>query len=605
MLEAMAANRALLTRLRQELIPQLNAILGYSEMLRDDARLSGQQELLGGLERIRVAGKQMLTIINSHLGSSRMGTIRLDFDIEDLCKNLSSEMRSPIVEVIAVSASLLELTRNPGREHFSADLKKVHMVAERLQASLNEIAGVSKIEIAKSGRRPEFSTFIGGLTITDNKLRQVAEHGTILIVDEDEINRDLLVKQLEREGHTVAAASGGIEALQIMQDRKFDLVLLDLMMKGMNGLVVLDWLKADDNLREIPVIVLSPLDELKSLVRCIEKGAEDYLPKPLNSVLLRTRINACLEKKRLRDHEHEMIEQLQDDRQKQAELLQELGSANWELAQTMEELKSTQEKMITQEKLASLGALTAGIAHEIKNPLNFVTNFAQLTSELTTELKDELSDLIAQMDTERASYLQDMLDDLSQNSQKINEHGKRADSIVRSMLLLSRGQTGEWQKTDLNALLSEYLNLAYHGMRAQDSSFNLDIVTRYDQAIGQVNVVPQDLGRVLLNIFNNACYAVREKKKALGDGYAPRLTVQTHRKEDRVGISILDNGPGIPKAVLEKVFNPFFTTKPPGEGTGLGLSIGHEIIVKEHSGDIHVESEEGQYTEFLITLPGN
>lgn len=605
MLEALATNRAMLTRLRQELIPQLNAILGYSEMLRDDARLSGQQEMLSGLERIRGAGKQLLTIINSHLGSSRMGTVRLDFDIEHLCKTLSSEMRSPIEEVIAVSASLLELTRNPSQENYSADLKKVNMVAERLRAYLNEIAGVSKIEITEPGRKPDFSTFIGGMTITDIKMRQAVEHGSILVVDEDEMNRDLLIKQLEREGHSVAAVSSGIEALRIMQDRKFDLVLLDLMMKGMNGLVVLDWLKADDNLREIPVIVLSPLDELKSLVRCIEKGAEDYLPKPLNAVLLRTRVNACLEKKRLRDHEHEMIEQLQDDRQKQAELLQELASANWELAQTMEELKSTQEKMVTQEKLASLGALTAGIAHEIKNPLNFVTNFARMTSELTAELKDEISDLMAQMDAERSSYLHDLLADLSQNSEKINEHGKRADSIVRSMLLLSRGQTGEWQKADLNALLSEYLNLAYHGMRAQDSSFNLDIVTRYDQGIGQVNVVPQDLGRVLLNIFNNACYAVREKKKALGDDYAPRLTVQTHRKEDRVGISILDNGPGIPKAVREKIFHPFFTTKPPGEGTGLGLSIGHEIIVKEHRGDIRVETEEGQYTEFLITLPVN
>ncbi|QQS49151.1 MAG: response regulator [Acidobacteriota bacterium] len=598
-----ARNRALLIRLRQELIPQLNAILGYSEMLRDDAQSTRQLELSESLNRIRGAGKKLLTVINGHLGSSRMGTVRLDYDIEHLCRSLSAEMRPLIDEVITLSTSLIETLTLPEHEHYTADLKKIRLVGERLRNSMVMIAEIPGAEPTATVGKTEFSTFIGGLTMHDRLAMMPMQGGTVLVVDEDEINRDLLVRQLERDGHSVTAVSSGIEALQSLQSRNFDLVLLDLMMKGMNGLAVLDWVNADENIRDIPVIVLSPLDEIKSIVRCIEKGAEDYLTKPLNSILLRTRINACLEKKRLRDHEREMIEQLQDDREKQAELLQELATANWELAQTMDELKSAQEKLITQEKLASLGALTAGIAHEIKNPLNFVTNFAQLTGELTAELKDELSELLPQLDSERASYINDILDDLSQNSGKINEHGKRADSIVRSMLLLSRGQTGEWRKTDLNALISEYLNLAYHGLRASDPSFNLEILTRYDQSIEPIDAVAQDLGRVLLNIFNNACYAVGEKKKKLGDAYAPQLVVQTRGNGDQIGISILDNGPGIPKSIIDKVFHPFFTTKPPGEGTGLGLSIGHEIIVKQHRGELRVLTEEGQFTEFIITLP--
>ncbi|MGE0102684.1 MAG: response regulator [Blastocatellales bacterium] len=590
----------MLTQLRHQLIPQLNAILGYSEMLRDDARKSGQTELGDRLDRIYRAGRQLLTITNNHLGSSTMGTVRLDFDIERLCRTLSLEMSQPVDEIIESSAALLKSSINPDNEHFIGDLKRIQLVGERLRSSLGELVSLP-VAATPSGTRPEFGLTMSALSIRTEIDRQPIKTGSILVVEGDELNLDLLIKQLERDGHTVAGATSGIEALKEIQAQRFDLVLLDLMLKGMNGLAVLDWMKADEEIRDIPVIVLSPLDEIKSLIRCIERGAEDYLSKPVNTTLLRTRINACLEKKRLRDQEREMVEQLREDHERQEQLLRELATANWEIAQTMEELKSTQEKLITQEKLASLGALTAGIAHEIKNPLNFVTNFAQLSVELTGELKEEISGLLS--DAEQASYINDILEDLKQNSEKINEHGKRADSIVRSMLLLSRGQTGEWQKTDLNALVNEYLNLAYHGMRAQDSSFNIDIVTRYDTSLAPIDAVQQDLGRVLLNIFNNACYAMREKSVRLGESYQPRLMVQTRRNEDHAGISILDNGPGIPKAIVEKIFNPFFTTKPPGEGTGLGLSIGHEIIVKEHNGEIRVNTEEGEFTEFLITLP--
>jgi predicted ATPase/signal transduction histidine kinase len=282
---------------------------------------------------------------------------------------------------------------------------------------------------------------------------------------------------------------------------------------------------------------------------------------------------------------------------------QELQEKNKELATTLKKLKATQDQIIAQEKLASLGALSAGIAHEIKNPLNFVNNFAELSAELTQELLEEIENQKDRLEPESKEYIEEILSDIEQNVKKINEHGKRADNIVRGMLMHSRGKTGERELTDLNALLAEYVNLAYHGMRAKDSSFNITLETHYDDSLGQVNIVPQNISRVFLNVINNACYAAHEKKKEIGEGFSPTLWVSTKNLSDRVEIRIRDNGKGIPQESLDKIFNPFFTTKPTGEGTGLGLSISHDIIVQEHRGEIKVETERGSYAEFIITLP--
>jgi signal transduction histidine kinase len=285
------------------------------------------------------------------------------------------------------------------------------------------------------------------------------------------------------------------------------------------------------------------------------------------------------------------------------ERTQELKEKNHELRATLKKLKATQDQIIAQEKLASLGALTAGIAHEIKNPLNFVNNFAELSAELTEELLEEIENQKDRLEPESKEYIEEILSDLEQNVKKINEHGKRADNIVRGMLMHSRGKAGERELTDLNALLAEYVNLAYHGMRAKDSSFNITIETHYDDSLGQVNIVPQNISRVFLNVINNACYAAHEKKKQTGEGFSPTLWVRTKNLGDRVEIRIRDNGNGIPQEDLGKIFNPFFTTKPTGQGTGLGLSISHDIIVQEHRGEIKVETEAGSYAEFIITLP--
>ncbi|MFO7446013.1 MAG: ATP-binding protein [Ignavibacteriaceae bacterium] len=282
-----------------------------------------------------------------------------------------------------------------------------------------------------------------------------------------------------------------------------------------------------------------------------------------------------------------------------------LSEKNKELDLTIKELQNTQTQLVQSEKMASLGQLTAGIAHEIKNPLNFVNNFAQLSADLTKEVKDDICQLKNKVDPVVVDSIFEMLSDLEQNVVRINEHGKRADSIVKGMLLHSRGKSGELQKTDINNLLKEYVNLGYHGFRAQDSSFNVKIETDYDPSLGMINLIPQDISRVFLNIINNACYSVNDKKNLLGNKFDPVIKVSTKSDNGKARIVIRDNGKGIPQNILVKLFNPFFTTKPTGKGTGLGLSISYDIVVMVHKGEIKVESEEGEYAEFTITLPKN
>ncbi len=274
-----------------------------------------------------------------------------------------------------------------------------------------------------------------------------------------------------------------------------------------------------------------------------------------------------------------------------------------DLEEALGRLKAAQDQLVVQEKLASLGALTAGIAHEIKNPLNFVTNFSQLSTGLLDELREEFAQQKEQLPMPAVEAVDEILTILAQNLGKIREHGQRADSIINGMLMHSRESAGERQPTDLNALLNQYVNLAYHGLRAHDNTFNVAIDSQLDSTLGKIKVVPQDLGRVFLNVASNACYAVREKQKAKGASFEPKLTVRTRNLGSRVEVRIRDNGNGVPAAIRSKLFQPFFTTKPPGSGTGLGLSISHDIVVRGHQGTIALETEEGNFTEFIIHLP--
>ncbi|TMI96177.1 MAG: GHKL domain-containing protein [Bacteroidetes bacterium] len=274
-----------------------------------------------------------------------------------------------------------------------------------------------------------------------------------------------------------------------------------------------------------------------------------------------------------------------------------LEAAKQQVEKTLTDLKQAQTQLVQSEKMASLGELTAGIAHEIQNPLNFVNNFSEVSKELLDEMKTEL-------ETGNTEDAKDIADDVIQNLEKINHHGKRADAIVKSMLQHSRSSSGKKEPTDINALADEYLRLAYHGLRAKDKSFNAKFETEFDNSIGKVNIISQDIGRVLVNLINNAFYAVSERKKHETNGYEPTVEVLTKKTNDKIEIKVKDNGNGIPQKVIDKIFQPFFTTKPTGQGTGLGLSLSYDIVTKGHGGELKVETKEGEGSEFIIQLPG-
>jgi two-component system, NtrC family, sensor kinase len=269
--------------------------------------------------------------------------------------------------------------------------------------------------------------------------------------------------------------------------------------------------------------------------------------------------------------------------------------ANKVLESTLTNLKSTQSQLIQSEKMASLGELTAGIAHEIQNPLNFVNNFSEVNTELIDEAGEEI-------DKGNISEAKIILNDIKENEQKINHHGKRADAIVKGMLQHSSSGSGKKEPADINKLADEYLRLAYHGLRAKDKSFNATMKTDYDESIGNINIVSQDIGRVILNLITNAFYVVNEKKNLGIEGHEPTVSVSTKKINGKVEVSVKDNGNGIPQKVLDKIFQPFFTTKPTGQGTGLGLSLSYDIV-KAHGGEIKVNTKEGEGTEFIISLP--
>ena len=297
----------------------------------------------------------------------------------------------------------------------------------------------------------------------------------------------------------------------------------------------------------------------------------------------------------------ETIEELEQKRKA-------IEETNTALTRSLEELKAAQAQLIQSEKMASLGELTAGIAHEIQNPLNFVNNFSEVSRELLDEMKTAL-------DNDEKEEAKELAEDVIQNMEKIMHHGKRADGIVKGMLQHSRSSSGQKELTDINALCDEYLRLAYHGWRAKDHAFNAKFETVFDEAIGKINVIPQDLGRVILNLINNAFFAVNERANAPqppkgGVPYEPTVTVSTSLSPlpgrgvgGEVIIRITDNGTGIPASVVEKIFQPFFTTKPTGQGTGLGLSLSYDIISKGHGGSLKVETNENEGTSFIIQLP--
>ncbi len=294
-----------------------------------------------------------------------------------------------------------------------------------------------------------------------------------------------------------------------------------------------------------------------------------------------------------------LLEETIEELEKKRKAIEETNTA---LQESLKELKAAQDQLIQSEKMASLGELTAGIAHEIQNPLNFVNNFSEVSIELLEEMKAEL-------DQGNTTDAKEIANDVIQNLEKINHHGKRADGIVKGMLQHSRSSSGVKEPTDINALADEYIRLCYHGLRAKDKSFNATIKTDFDESIGKVSVLSQDLGRVILNLLTNAFYAASLPSRGDLSGSDrlenPTVWISTKKLDNRVIISVKDNGPGIPQKILSKIFQPFFTTKPTGQGTGLGLSLSYDIITKGHGGELKVETKEGEGTKFTISLPVN
>ena len=365
----------------------------------------------------------------------------------------------------------------------------------------------------------------------------------------------------------------------------------------------------------LPYVVISLLSSLiqllvPSLRMTIDRYDEYIYPVPVTwmvalLILSQRQLKALKVEHRRRLEEEEELRRTEARRVELealvAERTTELVQQKEELHQALDHLKSTQDQLIQREKMASLGELTAGIAHEIKNPLNFVNNFAELSVDLATEVQELINNLpVPTAEKEEVSHL---LRDLIQNQKKIHYHGSRADAIVKNMLMHSQKSTGLREFVNINELTDEYLRLTYHGIRAKDKTFTVALQTSFDENAGAVSVVPQDIGRVLINIFNNAFYAVQEKKKALNGTFEPRISVSTRRSEGLVEVTVKDNGPGIPEESLEKIFQPFFTTKPTGEGTGLGLSLSYDIITKGHGGELKVKTKEGEGAGFTIALP--
>jgi len=280
-----------------------------------------------------------------------------------------------------------------------------------------------------------------------------------------------------------------------------------------------------------------------------------------------------------------------------------LQQKNQKIESTLEELKATQAQLIQREKMASLGELTAGIAHEIQNPLNFVNNFSEVNNELIEELKSQKSRPESHLGNNEEQ--EDILVNIYKNNEKIRQHGKRADAIVKGMLQHARASSGKKELTDINKLADEYLRLSFHGLRAKDKDCNATIETNFDDTIEQVQVNPEDIGRVLLNLFNNAFYAVSERKAKLNGTFEPIMIVSTKKDGDNILITVQDNGTGIPQKALDKIFQPFYTTNPTGEGTGLSLSSSYDIITKGHGGELKVESKEGEGSTFVVQLPGS
>lgn len=410
----------------------------------------------------------------------------------------------------------------------------------------------------------------------------------VLIVDDEPVNRQVLINYLSMQNYELIEAAHGLEALNILKtDREIDLVLLDIMMPKMSGFQVCRDIRKMAAFQELPIIFLTAKSQVADLVNGFGCGGNDYLTKPVTKEELLSRVKTHLQ----------LLDINRNLEQKVSERTEELAKKNREILQT-------QKQLVMQEKMASMGTLTAGIAHEIKNPLHFVNNFSEVSMELSKELQDELSPHETALEPDIYENLMELSGDLVQNTGIIHQHGKRANQIVQSMMELARGTPGESAPTDLNMLVEKFTQLAYHGTQAKERWLPVNIDLDLDSEVGMVMLEAQNMSRVIINLVRNALEALSEKQAKLGEAFVPELKISTAVSGDYAEIRIFDNGLGVEGEHLEKLFDPFFTTKATGDGhIGLGLSMSYDIVVQEHRGELKVNTEPGAFTEFLVRLP--
>ncbi len=510
--------------LRHDLRTPVNHLLGYSQLLIEDALEAGASDDVIYFEQIAVLGKDILNQIELSLPSSEKDAT--EQRVSDLRENLKPRLEK-------IYESLISRPLDKSSPQF-ADVQRLLQATGKLTRFVQTGSLNGPVVASPAAAKAEMSDSLGHL----------------LVVDDDSANRDVLARMLQRLKYRVSVAADGAEAIDLASKNAYDLVLLDILMPGINGYEVLKHLKSAKP--DLPIIVISALNDMESVVRCISMGAEDYFQKPFESVLLRARISSALDKQRYR------------------------------------------RQILVQQHLASLGEVTAGVAHEIKNPLNFVINFAITAADTVQEIDRELGP--------SAPAIREHLADLTEDLQKIREHGARANEIVNGMLLHCNSGAGEAELADINEVIARYLNFARATATGGGSNSEVVLETDYDVTLSKLLCRPTDLGRVVLNLAMNAYQAVLEKKKSCAQ-FTPRIRVSTRNLEKSVEIVLRDNGNGIPQSIREKIFEPFFTTKPAGSGTGLGLSISHDIVTRGHRGQLLLNSTDGEFAEFVIRLP--
>jgi signal transduction histidine kinase len=524
---------ATISQVKHELRTPINHIIGYSEILAEEIADAGGSDDSSDIERIIALGKELIRLIDVNLVAAN-GSTRPS---ESSLSALRCALRRPVEEIRQIESTGLRVT---GIAH-APDIEKIREASDRLLTFV-ETGRVRTSEQPASHRPAAPEPCVG------------PEVGVahLLVVDDNENNRDLLRRRGEMLGYRISLADHGGQAVEMMQSSNYDLILLDILMPEMDGYEVLQWIRSQPDKRDTPVVIMSALDEVESVARCLEMGADDYMVKPFQPVLLRARIGACLERAKLRS------------------------------------------TLVMQQKLASLGALAAGIAHEIKNPLNFINNFSELSVELLADLKTDLGS--------RDASLDELIESLESNLERIRQHGLRADGIVRGMLLHSRNQAGERQSLDVNQMVSESVKLAYQGWQSERKGLLVAMELDCAPDAGSLLGVASELSRALINLTTNALHAADAKVRKADDRRAA-IHVSTRNRGSSVEIRVRDNGNGVPSAIREKIFQPFFTTKPAGQGTGLGLSLTHGIVVQGHRGALRLETEEGRYAEFIIQIP--